>query len=148
MIMSNINDGIQRVVESVAAIIPYDLSYLLIKRKGNPYDGYWALAGGKIEPNETPEEAIIREVKEETGLNVVPKYIVNKYIEYGVYKGVKCEYHATCFAVRVVGGKLKVQECEVSDIKTFTLKELNLIVDKLAFRHRDMFRDYFAIEYP
>jgi 8-oxo-dGTP diphosphatase len=134
-----------KTIESVAAIIPYDQGFLLIKRKGDPFNGYWALAGGKLDPDETIEEAVIREVKEETGLDVVPEYILDKYVEYGDYKGETFEYHPTCFVVRVVGGELNAQECEVSDIKIFTLEELKTISDKLAFRHKDMFKDYFKL---
>ncbi|MDX1413863.1 MAG: NUDIX domain-containing protein [Candidatus Promineifilaceae bacterium] len=42
--------------------------FLLIQRAAEPYDGRWALVGGKWEFGETLQEAIIREVKEETGL--------------------------------------------------------------------------------
>ena len=35
-----------------------------------PYPGYWGFPGGKLEPNETIEDCIIREIKEETGFEV------------------------------------------------------------------------------
>lgn len=34
------------------------------------HDHYWVLPGGGVEPNETPEEAAVREVQEETGLDI------------------------------------------------------------------------------
>ena len=43
--------------------------YLLIQRKSSPYDGQWALVGGKWDFGETLTEAIVREVKEETDLD-------------------------------------------------------------------------------
>lgn len=43
---------------------------LLIKRAIEPYKGFWVLPGGHVEDYETVEEACIREVKEETGLDV------------------------------------------------------------------------------
>jgi 8-oxo-dGTP diphosphatase len=46
-----------------------DNSYLLIKRKEEPYRGYWALVGGKWDFGEKLAEAAVREVKEETGLD-------------------------------------------------------------------------------
>ena len=44
---------------------------LLSKRmKGKNLKGYWEFPGGKIEPNETPEEALFREFQEELGLEI------------------------------------------------------------------------------
>jgi 8-oxo-dGTP diphosphatase len=41
---------------------------LLIRRKHDPFAGMWALPGGYVDMNETVEEAIVRELEEETGL--------------------------------------------------------------------------------
>ncbi len=41
---------------------------LLIQRKHDPFAGMWALPGGYVDMNETVEEAIVRELEEETGL--------------------------------------------------------------------------------
>ena len=44
---------------------------LLGKRmKGNNLKGYWEFPGGKIKPNETPEEALFREFQEELGVEI------------------------------------------------------------------------------
>lgn len=50
---------------------------LLIKRRDIPV---WVLPGGGIDPKETPEEAIIREIKEETGFNIKITKKVGEYI--------------------------------------------------------------------
>ena len=44
---------------------------LLIKRGHEPGMGLWSIPGGRIEPGESPEQAVVREVQEETGLSVV-----------------------------------------------------------------------------
>lgn len=62
----------QRPMLTVDAIIlnkvNQEFEILLIKRKNNPFEGHWALPGGFIEMNETLDEAVKRELEEETGL--------------------------------------------------------------------------------
>lgn len=48
------------------------LKLLLIKRKDDPFKGYWAIPGGFVEFNESIDEAAKRELKEETGIVDVP----------------------------------------------------------------------------
>jgi 8-oxo-dGTP diphosphatase len=43
---------------------------LLIRRRNEPGAGLWSLPGGRIEPGETAGQAVVREVREETGLEV------------------------------------------------------------------------------
>lgn len=43
---------------------------LLVKRANPPAQGLWSLPGGRVEPGESAEEGVVREVAEETGLRV------------------------------------------------------------------------------
>lgn len=52
-------------------LILKDKQILLIKKVGGPYNGKLDLPGGTIEFGETPEQTLIRELKEEVGINVI-----------------------------------------------------------------------------
>jgi len=52
-----------------ALIISTDGKVLLIQRKNPPFEGLWALPGGFVDMDETPEMAVLRELKEETGID-------------------------------------------------------------------------------
>jgi len=55
----------------VAAIFSRDNKVLAMKRASHkPIPGKWEFPGGKIEPGETPEQAIIREIKEELNIEI------------------------------------------------------------------------------
>ncbi len=57
-------------MEIALGIIESDGQYLLLNRNKPPFKGKWSLPGGKVEPGETAEEAVRREVHEETRLPV------------------------------------------------------------------------------
>jgi 8-oxo-dGTP diphosphatase len=122
------------------AIIPYkDNKILLIKRNTKPFKDYWALPGGRMDPGEKIEQTVVREVKEETGLDVAIVSIVGEYVEKGVKDDIEYEYYPTCFEVKPVGGELKKQESEIQEIKAFSLDALP---KPLAFEHEKMIEDW------
>jgi ADP-ribose pyrophosphatase YjhB (NUDIX family) len=53
---------------------------LLIQRGHDPHRGSWTLPGGRVEGGETPEQAIVREVREETGLDVRVGAVVGRVV--------------------------------------------------------------------
>lgn len=64
-------------IEVVASVIVKDNKILCCKRgPGRDLEGYYEFPGGKIEVNETKEEALIREIKEELNIDI----IINKYL--------------------------------------------------------------------
>jgi len=66
-------------IASVEAIISKGNSLLFLRRKNSPAKGQWWFPGGRIRKGETLEEALYREVKEETGLEVIKSELVNVY---------------------------------------------------------------------
>lgn len=58
-------------IPCVGAVICDDPGRLLLILRGHePGKGLWSIPGGRIEPGETAEQAVVREVREETGLDV------------------------------------------------------------------------------
>jgi 8-oxo-dGTP diphosphatase len=130
--------------KTATAIIPFPQNkILLIKRNTLPFVGYWALPGGRMDPGENVEQTIVRECKEETGLDVTVIYKVGEYIERGIKDEVEYEYFPTCFIVKVVGDNIKRQESEIQDIELFNLEALP---SPLAFEHDKMIVDYLGLK--
>jgi len=107
-------------------------SIILVKRKKPPYEGYWALPGGLVEYGETVEEAVVREVKEETGLDVEVKGLVGVYSRPD--RDPRGHVISIAFLVVEIGGELRgSRETEVN--------EFYAIPRELAFDHREILRD-------
>jgi ADP-ribose pyrophosphatase YjhB (NUDIX family) len=64
-------DDTPPLVPCVGAVVRDDAGRLLLIRRGHePSRGLWSLPGGRVEPGEALEAAVVREVREETGLDV------------------------------------------------------------------------------
>lgn len=81
---------------------------LLIRRAQEPLKGEWSLPGGVVELGETLEDAICREVLEETGLVVETVDVVQAFdrISRDAEGGVRYHYVLVDYLCRVVGGSL------------------------------------------
>jgi len=60
----------------VGAVVLLDGRVLLVRRGKEPLHGRWVIPGGTVELGETLEEALVREVEEETGLVVRPREVL------------------------------------------------------------------------
>ena len=65
-----------KIVEVVAGVLlrPNGEFFLSSRPPGKVYEGYWEFPGGKIEPGETPQQALVRELREELGIDVKTAY--------------------------------------------------------------------------
>src|SRR5262245_44237504 len=91
-------------IEVVAAVVWRDGRVLLTQRPpGGPLGGLWEFPGGKIEPGETPEQAVVREVGADLGVRATPLEILARHrhrYAHGLDVGivfVRCELSATEF---------------------------------------------------
>jgi ADP-ribose pyrophosphatase YjhB (NUDIX family) len=66
-------------IVSVEAVIHVDSALLFLKRNNPPVKGEWWFPGGRIKKGESLEEALRREVLEETGLEICDFKLVNVY---------------------------------------------------------------------
>ena len=123
-----------------AVIICEDDSTVLIKRKYDPYKDSWALPGGFVEWGETVESAVVREVKEETGLEVEIIKLV------GVYSDPKRDPRGhtvtICYLTRRINGNLKA-DTDASTAQHFKKDEILKL--KLAFDHDTILKDAFKL---
>jgi ADP-ribose pyrophosphatase YjhB (NUDIX family) len=106
---------------SVAAIIRNTEGHVLLQRRSD--NGLWGLPGGSVEIGESVTTAIVREVREETGLAVEVERLVGVYSDPAFqvvrYKdGNVVHYINTLMTCRIVGGTL--QTCDESlELKFF-----------------------------
>ena len=63
-------------IEVVAAVIYHEGKYLATQRGYGDFKGQWEFPGGKIEPEEGREEALVREIREELNMGIAVKHLL------------------------------------------------------------------------
>jgi len=119
---------------TVDGIILKDKKILLIKRKNYPFKGKWALPGGFVNYGEKTEDAVMREVFEETGLKTKTKNLIGVYSDPD--RDPRRHTVSIIYLLEICGGKLKSDD-DASDAKFFELSQL----PKLAFDHNNIIED-------
>ncbi len=108
----------KKVVRVVAAVIKKGNQIYATERGYGEFKGGWEFPGGKIEENETSEEALIREIKEE--LEIVIK--VNDLIDTIEYDYPNFHLSMDCYWCEIVSGNLVLVEAK--EAKWLTREEL------------------------
>ena len=93
-------------IRVVAAVIRDEDKIFATARGYGEYKGRWEFPGGKIEAGETPEEALIREIREE----LTAEISVGEKIETIEYDYPDFHLSMDCFWAKVISGKLELKE--------------------------------------
>ena len=108
-------------VETVLCYIKHEDKYLMLfrnKKVNDPNEGKWMGVGGHIEEGETPDEALVREVWEETGLKVV------SFKQKGMAIFINSDYQEKMYLYTAVCNKEEFIECNEGILKYFTKDEI------------------------
>jgi 8-oxo-dGTP diphosphatase len=129
---------------AVGAMIFKDHRILLVKRGHAPAIGKWSIPGGVVQLGETLEEAVIREAREETGLEVRPLRL-GRVVE-RIFRDVesRIEYHYIIldYVCEILGGTLQAgSDALAVDLVNFeSLDQLDM-TEGTAQVIREVFRD-------
>ena len=115
-----------RIVPATSAIVLNVVGEILLQQRRD--NDLWALPGGTMEPGESVAQCVVREVKEETGLDVRPEYLVGIYsnpahvVSYS--DGEVRQQFSLCFFCSLIGGTITTSD-ESLAIGFFSLQEID-----------------------
>ena len=95
-----------KTIEVVAAIIYKDGAYFVTQRGYGEFEGLWEFPGGKIEPGESRETALKREIQEELGIDItIDKFLCTTDYDYP-------SFYLTmhCYLCNVKSGDIELRE--------------------------------------
>lgn len=111
---------------SVAAVMFDEAGRVLLARHST--GGVWSTPGGAIDPDETPQDAVVREVWEELRLDVEPIRFLGTFggpdFRITYENGDEVAYVITAFECRIVGGAIRPDGDEVLEARWFAVDEL------------------------
>lgn len=124
----------------VAAIVRDGSQRVLFMRRAD--DGRWGLPAGAIDPGESPAQAIVREVREETGLDARPTRVAGVFggpgFRHRYPNGDEVEWTVTVFECEILGGELAPQDGEALALRYFAAEDaptLQLPYPRTLFEH-------------
>lgn len=126
-----------RIVPATSAIVLNEAGEILLQQRRD--NDLWALPGGTMEPGESIAQCVIREVKEETGLDVKPEYLVGVYsnpahiVAYS--DGEVRQQFSICFFCSLIGGEITTSD-ESFKVGFFSLQEVEQLKMHRSIRLR------------
>ena len=110
-------------IPCVGAILTDGGRILLIRRGHEPEAGRWSIPGGRVEPGETDHQALVREVREETGLEVIPGPLAGA-VDRPAPGGRVLVIRA--YAATVTGGTLAAGD-DADDARWFSVRDIDAL---------------------
>lgn len=110
-----------KTIRVVAAVIKDGERIFATARGYGDFKGGWEFPGGKIEPNETPQEALVREIREELDTEIS----VGELIDTVEYDYPKFHLSMDCFWCSIISGNLVLKEAE--DAKWLTRDSIDSV---------------------
>jgi ADP-ribose pyrophosphatase YjhB (NUDIX family) len=113
---------------------------ILLQKRSKEVEA-WGLPGGAVEIGESIEEAMLREVKEETGLDVIVEHLIGVYSKYfaAYQNGDEAQTICYLFKCTVADGELAIDNEETFELRFFNMNEIPELFNQ---QHKDMIKDF------
>jgi ADP-ribose pyrophosphatase YjhB (NUDIX family) len=130
------------VLASAGACIRDDRGRILLVRRGGE-ENLWSVPGGGLDPGERLEETVVREVREETGLEIRPAALIGVYSSpeyiFTYPNGDQVQPVIAFFECHITGGNLQVDMDEIIQAGYFAEDELPPLMKCCQAKVRDAF---------
>jgi ADP-ribose pyrophosphatase YjhB (NUDIX family) len=117
-----------RLVPAASGIVVDDEGRILLHKRAD--NEYWSIPGGGMEPGESIAETIVREVREETGIEARVERLLGVYSNpnhVSVYDdGEVRQQFSVCFFCRAIGGQLRTSS-ESTDVRFVDIDEIEAL---------------------
>ena len=122
-------------IVGIGAVIVHEGKIVLEKRGNEPSKGKWSIPGGLVELGESPEDAVIRETKEETGLHVENPSLIDIVSNVDLDEKGKVKYHYVIidYHVHVKDGRLQAAS-DAAELRWVPLDEVEKYDLTTSFR--------------
>jgi 8-oxo-dGTP diphosphatase len=120
-------------VPGVSAVVFNDAGDILLGRRSD--NGQWSLLAGSVDPGEQPADAIVREIREESAVDVRVDRLVGVALHANTYpNGDRCQFLNVWFRCTAIGGQARVNDDESLEMAWFAVDRLPEIDDFVRLR--------------